>query len=180
MIVEETIACVEQMEKSHQDLREILTRDREEHREQMAQMMEVIMRLSRGKGIGDDVGTMNIIARIQGVTKGLVYNSYHPVGNTMPEVGTPHCLIPPMMNILQDTCPFTPAPIPSGGVFPYPYIPPPVVTTSPPVAQDEVNPGIVFTQSMLVQSSDDQKKWERKNLEFLMQPENRKTQQRSI
>ena len=44
-MAEDDITRVEQMEKSHQELREILTRDHEEHREQIAQMMEVIMRL---------------------------------------------------------------------------------------------------------------------------------------
>ena len=62
-MAKETIACVEPMEKSHQELQEILKRDRKEHREQMAQMMEVIMRLSRGKGIVDDASLVNTIAR---------------------------------------------------------------------------------------------------------------------
>ena len=35
-MLEETMACVEQMKKNHQELQEILTKDREEHREQMA------------------------------------------------------------------------------------------------------------------------------------------------
>ena len=45
-MAKETITHMEQMEKNQQELREILTRDREEHREQMAQMMKVIMKLS--------------------------------------------------------------------------------------------------------------------------------------
>ena len=35
-MVEETVARIEQMEKSQQELWEILARDREDHREQMA------------------------------------------------------------------------------------------------------------------------------------------------
>ena len=66
----------------------------------MAQITEVIMRLSRGKKIVDDVGSMNIDARTQRVTEGLVYNPYHLVGQTIPEVGTLHYSIPTMMNTL--------------------------------------------------------------------------------
>ena len=45
-MVEETDACIKQMEKRQQELREILARDREDHRERMTQMMQVMMRLS--------------------------------------------------------------------------------------------------------------------------------------
>ena len=45
-MAKEMVAHVEQMKKNQQKLQEILVRDREEHREQMAQMMEVIMRQS--------------------------------------------------------------------------------------------------------------------------------------
>ena len=45
-MAEKTIAHMEQMEKNQQELREILAKDREKHREQMAKMMQVIMRLS--------------------------------------------------------------------------------------------------------------------------------------
>ena len=55
-MVEETAARIKQMEKNQQELQEILTRDREEHRQQMAQMMQVIMRMARDKAIIDDIG----------------------------------------------------------------------------------------------------------------------------
>ena len=103
------------------------------------------MRLSRAKGIVYDVGSMNTTTRTQGVTEGPVYNPYHPIRHTMPEVGISHCPIPPMMNTLQDTCPLHLVLIPSRGVYTYPYIPPPVVP-SPLVAQVEVNHVFVFTQ----------------------------------
>ena len=44
-MVEETATHLEQMEKNQQELCEILIRDHEEHREQMAQMMHIIMRM---------------------------------------------------------------------------------------------------------------------------------------
>ena len=78
------------MEKSHQEPREILARDHEEHREQMAQIIEVIMRLSQRKRMADDAGSMNTTARTQWVTEGPMYNPYHSVSHTMPEVGTPY------------------------------------------------------------------------------------------
>ena len=62
-MVEETTACIEQMEKSQQELREILIRDCEEYRKQMAQMMQIVMRIAREKGTVDDVGSMNTVAR---------------------------------------------------------------------------------------------------------------------
>ena len=57
------MACMEQKEKSWQELREILLRDREEHREQMTQIMQVIMRLSRDKEVANDVGSVNTATR---------------------------------------------------------------------------------------------------------------------
>ena len=59
-MAEKTITRMEQMEKSQQELREILARDCEEHREQMTQMIWVIMRLSREKGVFNYVDLMNI------------------------------------------------------------------------------------------------------------------------
>ena len=100
----------------------------------MAQIMEVIMRLSRGKGVVDDASSVNTIARTQGVTEGSVYNPYNHVGHTTPKVGTPYCPIPPIMNTLSKTClPLPPALIPSGWVYTYPYIPP-LIVPIPPVA----------------------------------------------
>ena len=66
-MAEETVARIEQMEKSQQDLRKILPRDRKEHHEQMAQMMQIIMRMTWEKRTIDHTGSMNIIARTQGV-----------------------------------------------------------------------------------------------------------------
>ena len=64
------MARMEQMEKNQQELQEILARDREEHREQMAQ---VIIRLSREKEVVDDADFVNTVSRVQGVTKGPTY-----------------------------------------------------------------------------------------------------------
>ena len=72
-MIEEIVARIEQMEKSQQEFREILARDREKHREQMAQMMQVIMRMVWEKGTSDDAGSMNIATRTQRVTEGLAY-----------------------------------------------------------------------------------------------------------
>ena len=113
-MAEKTIIRVEQMKKNQQELWKILNRDREEHREQMAQMMQVIMRLSRGKEVVDDFGSVNIAAKVQGVTEGPMY---HPASFAMPEVETSHCPIPSMLNTISETCPFPYAPILSGGVY---------------------------------------------------------------
>ena len=71
-MAEETTACIEQMEKSQQELREILVRDREEHHKKMAQMMQTIMRIAHKKRIVYDAGSVNTVARTQGVIEGLV------------------------------------------------------------------------------------------------------------
>ena len=47
-----------------EELKEILVRDREEHREQMTQIMQVIMRLSRDKEVANDVGSVNTATRV--------------------------------------------------------------------------------------------------------------------
>ena len=82
----------------------------------------------------------------------------------MPEVGTPYCFVPLIMNIFLKACLHPPplASMPSIEVYTYPYIPTPVVP-SPPVVQTEVNPGMLFTQSLLVQSFDDQKERKKEN-----------------
>ena len=48
-MAEETTTLIQQMEKNQQELREILARDNEDHRKQMAQMMQIIMRIAREK-----------------------------------------------------------------------------------------------------------------------------------
>ena len=63
-MVEEANAHMKQMKKNQQELREILARDKEEHREQMAQMMQVIMRLSQEKGVVDDTSSVNTATRV--------------------------------------------------------------------------------------------------------------------
>ena len=80
-MAEDIVARVEQMERSHHELREILIRDREEHWEQMAQIMEIIMKMSRGKRIADDTGLVNTTVRTLRVTEGLAYNPYHLAGH---------------------------------------------------------------------------------------------------
>ena len=54
----------------------------------MAQVMQVIMRFFREKGVVDDAGSMNIVARVQEVTEGIVYPS---ASLALPEMGIPHC-----------------------------------------------------------------------------------------
>ena len=101
---------------------------------------------------------------------------YHPASFVMLEVGTLHCPIPPMVNVISETC-LPLVPVPSRGVYTYPYIHPPLVL-SPPMVQDKVNSGMLFTQSLPVQSFDYPKEQERKKVEFIIQPKNTETQQK--
>ena len=73
-MVEEIVVCMEQVEKNQQELWEILERDPKEHRKQMAQMMQVIMRLSQEKKVVDDVGSVNIAIKAQGVIESPMYH----------------------------------------------------------------------------------------------------------
>ena len=109
-------------------------------------MMQVIMRLSRDKEVTDDADSVNIATRVQRVIEGLVY---YPTSITMPQVGTHHDPIPPMANVMSKTYPHPPAPMPSREVYIYPYIPSPIIP-SPLVTQAEVNPRMLFTQSLPV------------------------------
>ena len=113
-------------------------------------MMQVIMKLSREKKVVDDVDPMNTVFRTLGVTEGLVY---HLTSYARLEVGTLHYSIPPMVNVVPKTC-LSPTSMPSEGVYIYPYMPS-LVVPSPPISQVEMNPGMLFTQSLPVQSSDE-------------------------
>ena len=53
----------------------------------MAQMIQVIMRLSQVNGVVDNPNFVNTATRVQGVTKGL---TYPPASPTMLEMGIPH------------------------------------------------------------------------------------------
>ena len=115
----------------------------------MAQVMLVIMRLSRENGVVNDVSSMNTVTRVQGVTEGPVYPPANPV---MLEVGISHCLVPPLANVIPETYPSPLAPMSYRGVYTYPYMNSPVIS-SPPVAQVKVNMTMLFTQALPGQNS---------------------------
>ena len=96
---------------------------------------------------------MNTVVRTQGVIQGPMY---HLASFATPEVDTPHYPILLMANVVSKIHPHPPTPIPSGGVYTYPYMPP-LVVTSPPVAQVEINLEMIFTQPLPVQSSNELK-----------------------
>ena len=73
--------------------------------------MQMIMRLAQKKGVVDKVDSVNTFTRVQGVTEGLAYPSARPA---MPEVGIPHCPIPPLKNAISKAYPSPSAPMPSG------------------------------------------------------------------
>ena len=63
----------------------------------------------------------------------------------MPEVGIPNCLIPPLTSAIQETYP--PTPMPSEGVYTYPYMPPPIIPNRS-IAQVEANPTTLFIEAL--------------------------------
>ena len=91
--------------------------------------MQVIMRLSRDKGLVDDADSINTTTRVQRVTEGPAY----PLARlAMPEVRIPHCLVQPLASTILETYPSPTTLMPFGGVYTYPYMPSPVIS-SPPV-----------------------------------------------
>ena len=67
----------------------------------MAQMMQIIMRLSREKGVAGDISSVNAITRVKGVTKGSLHFIASPV---VFETRIPHP-IPLMENAILETYP---------------------------------------------------------------------------
>ena len=110
-MAEETATRIKQMEKSQQELREILVKDCEEHHEQMAQMIQIIMRIAREKRTINDASFVNIVARTQEVTEGLV----NPLANSViPKVRAYHHSISPLTNVNPEIYPLPPTPMPLG------------------------------------------------------------------
>ena len=88
------------------------------------------MRLSRGKGIVHDVGSVNVATRAEGVTEGLAYPSS---SFSMPKVRTLHGLVP-------ETC-----------------LPPPfLIIPSLIVTQGKANLTTLFSQALTGQSFGEQ------------------------
>ena len=78
---------------------------------------------------------MNIAARTQGVTKGLM----NPLTNSVtPDAGTFHYSIPPLTNVNSEIYPHLSASIPPRGVYTYPYMPS-LVIPNPPITQMDGN-----------------------------------------
>ena len=50
-MADENVARFEQMEQATQELKEMLLKNHEEHREQMASLMEIVLRMTKGKVI---------------------------------------------------------------------------------------------------------------------------------
>ena len=80
--------------------------------------------------MADDFDSVNAATRVRRVTEGLLHSttSHIPLSNAIPET-YPHSLVP----------------MPSGGVYTYPYIPP-LVIPSPLVVETEVNLTILYAQ----------------------------------
>ena len=93
----------------------------------MAQMMQIIMRMSQEKGVVDDAGSVNTAVRVQGATEGPMC---HPASLAIPEVRTHHCPIPPMVNVVPKIHPPPLALMPFREVYTYPYMPPPIVSST--------------------------------------------------
>ena len=84
----------------------------------MAQVIQVIMRLSREKGVVNDAGFVNIVTRVQGVIEGL---AYPPIRFAMPEVGILRYPVPPLANAIPKIYRHPYSPMPFGGVYTYFY-----------------------------------------------------------
>ena len=72
-----------------------------------------------------------------------------------------------MANTVPETYPPPPTPMPSRGVYTYPYMPP-TITLSSSVVQVEINLATLFAQSPPVQNAKEMKEQGRKRFELMM------------
>ena len=91
----------------------------------MGQMMDIIIKMSRGKGVVDDSRSVNTIPEIQMVMEGLVYSPCPTTSHSLLKMSMPPFPIPPLVSTFQET---NPPHIPFRGVYSYPYIPPLIVS----------------------------------------------------
>ena len=76
----------------------MLIKDQEKCREEMAWMMDVLIRLSKGKRITNNLGLVNTVVEIQMVTEGLVHSLCPINGYPSPEMNVPLCPAPLLVN----------------------------------------------------------------------------------
>ena len=76
----------------------MLIKDQEKCREEMAWMMDVLIRLSKGKRITNNLGLVNTVVEIQMVTEGPVHSLCPIIGYPPPEMNVPLCPAPLLVN----------------------------------------------------------------------------------
>ena len=112
------------MEKAHHDLKELLLKNKEKHRAEMARMMETMIRMSKGKDVASNPNLIEAAAETGTSREEPLY----PPGFTprhahgLPEIGQQTGFAPPLIHAFQETGPL---PAPPVGTYNYPGIPPP-------------------------------------------------------
>ena len=119
-MADENAARFEQMEQTTQELKEMLLKNQEEHREQMANLMEMVLQLTKGKAttespIPTEVATgSGIIQEEPLCPPGSTPTHMQPYQGMCP---LPN-ITPPPAQTAQETCPI-PSPLVGASTFPH-------------------------------------------------------------
>ena len=119
-MADENVAQFEHVEQTTQELKEMLLKNHEEHREQMASLMEIVLQMTKGKAategpIPTEVATGSRIIQEE---------PFYPPGSTPIHMQPsqemcplPNITLPPAQTT-QETCP-TPSPLIRASTFPH-------------------------------------------------------------
>ena len=164
------------MEQTTQELKEMLLKNHEEHREQMASLMEIVPQMTKGKvttegPIPTEVATGSRIIQEEPLC---------PPGSTpihmqpFQEMCPLPNVTPPPTQTTQETCPI-PSPLVEASTFPHVT---PSIGQVHELGQYGVNPGGSFINSMLVQDPEEPKEQEGSGKELVVQVEITEAQQK--
>ena len=154
----ENAARFEQMEQTTQELKEMLLKNQEEHREQMTNLMEMVLQLTKGKATTKGTAPTEVA-----IGSGIIQEEpLCPPGSTpthmQPSKGMyplPN-ITPPPAQTTQETCSI-PSPLVGASTFPHGT---PSIGQVHESGQYGVNPGGSFINPMLVQDPEEPKEQE--------------------
>ena len=175
-MADENVTRFEQMEQATQELKEMLLKNHEEHREQMASLTEIILRMTKGKVTTEGPSPIDVAIGSRIVQEEPLY----PLGFTPihMQASQEMCplpnIIPPLAQTTQGACPIPSPPI---GASTFPYVPPSIGQMHE-SGQYGVNPRVSFINPMLVHDPEEPKEQERSGKELVVHVEGTKTQQK--
>ena len=173
-MADENAARFEQMEQTVQELKEMLLKNQEEHREQMANLMEMVLQLTKGKATTE----CPIPTEVATGSRTIQEEPLCPPGPTPIHMqpSQEKCLLPNIMPPSAQTTQKT-GPIPSPPVraptFPHVI---PSMGQAHELGQYGVNPGTSSINPMLVHDPEEPKEQEGSKKELVVHVESTETQ----